>query len=100
MNGALCAILGYSEHELLGLTFQSLTHPEDLLGDLEHMRGLLARESEAYSMEKRYRHAAGHYIWALLSVSLVRDKSGEPLLFRVQIRTSASRSCSPISSRS
>jgi diguanylate cyclase (GGDEF)-like protein/PAS domain S-box-containing protein len=86
VNGALCAILGYSEHELLGLTFQTLTHPEDLSVDLEHMRRLLARESEAYSMEKRYRHAAGHYIWALLSVSLVCDEAGEPLYFVSQIQ--------------
>ena len=87
VNDALCEIIGYSEHELLGTTFQSLTHPDDLDGDLEHMHRLLARESDAYVMEKRYRHAAGHYIWALLSVSLVWDEeTGAPLYFVSQIQ--------------
>ncbi len=79
-------ILGYSEHELLGLTFQTLTHPEDLDARSRAHARLLARESESYSMEKRYRHAAGHYIWALLSVSLVRDEAGAPLYFVSQIQ--------------
>jgi diguanylate cyclase (GGDEF)-like protein/PAS domain S-box-containing protein len=86
VNSALCSILGYAEHDLLGTTFQSLTHPDDLGGDLEHMRRLLARESEAYSMEKRYRHADGHFIWALLSVSLVWGEAGEALYFVSQIQ--------------
>jgi diguanylate cyclase (GGDEF)-like protein/PAS domain S-box-containing protein len=86
VNSALCAILGYAERDLVGTTFQSLTHPDDLGGDLEHMRRLLARESEAYAMEKRYRHAGGHYIWALLSVSLVWDEAGQPLYFVSQIQ--------------
>ena len=37
-------------------------------------------------MEKRYRHAAGHYIWVLLSVSIVRDEAGSPLYFVSQIQ--------------
>ena len=86
VNVTLCAILGYSEHEFLRLTFQALTHPEDLASDLAHMQQLLACERESYSTEKRYRHAAGHYIWALLSVSLVRDEAGEPLYFVSQIQ--------------
>jgi diguanylate cyclase (GGDEF)-like protein/PAS domain S-box-containing protein len=86
VNSALCTILGYEEHHLLGATFQSLTHPEDLGADLEHMRLLLRRETESYVMEKRYRHAAGHHIWALLSVSLVWDEAGVPLYFVSQIQ--------------
>ena len=50
------------------------------------MRRMLAGESESYAMEKRYQHADGHYIWALLSVSLVRDEAGAPLYFVSQIQ--------------
>ena len=86
VNSALCSILGYSEHELLGTTFQALTHPDDLEADLEHVRRMLAGEDESYAMEKRYQHAHGHHIWALLSVSLVRDEAGAPLYFVSQIQ--------------
>jgi diguanylate cyclase (GGDEF)-like protein/PAS domain S-box-containing protein len=86
VNSALCRILGYSEQMLLDTAFQTMTHPEDLDADLEQMERVLAGESESYSMEKRYRHADGHYIWALLSVSVVRDESGAPLYFVSQIQ--------------
>jgi diguanylate cyclase (GGDEF)-like protein/PAS domain S-box-containing protein len=86
VNSALCRITGYSEQDLLGTTFQALTHPDDLDADLEHLHGLLAGESESYEMEKRYRHADGHYIWALLSVSVVRGESGAPSYFVSQIQ--------------
>ena len=86
VNSALCDILGYSEQELLEMTFQTLTHPEDLDADLEQMHRVLAGQSESYAMEKRYQHADGHFIWALLSVSLVRDEAGSPLYFVSQIQ--------------
>ena len=51
-----------------------------------NMHRLIARESESYELRKRYRHADGHYIWALLSVSLVRDEGGAPHYFVAQIQ--------------
>jgi diguanylate cyclase (GGDEF)-like protein/PAS domain S-box-containing protein len=86
VNTALCRITGYSEEGLLETTFQALTHPDDLDADLDHLHRVLAGESESYEMEKRYRHADGHYIWALLSVSLVRGEAGTPLYFVSQIQ--------------
>jgi diguanylate cyclase (GGDEF)-like protein/PAS domain S-box-containing protein len=86
VNAALCRITGYSEGDLLGTTFQALTHPDDLGADLDQLQRVLAGESESYEMEKRYRHADGHYIWALLSVSLVRGEAGVPLYFVSQIQ--------------
>jgi diguanylate cyclase (GGDEF)-like protein/PAS domain S-box-containing protein len=86
INSALSRITGYSEDELLETTFQALTHPDDLQADLDLVHRVLAGASESYSLEKRYRHADGHYIWAQLSVSLVRDDSGSPLYFVSQIQ--------------
>jgi diguanylate cyclase (GGDEF)-like protein/PAS domain S-box-containing protein len=86
VNAALCGILGYAEEALVATTFQTLTHPDDLDVDLDDMRRMLAAECESYSSEKRYRHADGHYIWALLSVSLVRDEAGTPLYCVSQIQ--------------
>ena len=86
VNLKVCEMVGYSEEELLSLTFQDITHPDDLTTDLDFVKQLLAGEIETYSMEKRYLHKQGDIIWVLLSVSLVRDKDGAPLFFISQIR--------------
>ncbi len=86
VNPALCHLVGYSEDELLSLSFQAITHPDDLEADLDHVRQMLAGEIQTYQMEKRYFHKRGHVIWVLLSVSLMRDSQGRPLYFISQIQ--------------
>jgi PAS domain S-box-containing protein len=86
VNRSVCQITGYSEQELLQRTFQDITHPDDLELDLENVRKMLAGEIETYQMEKRYCRKDGEIVWVLLSVSLVRTKSGEPLFFISQIQ--------------
>ncbi|MBK9603045.1 MAG: PAS domain S-box protein [Anaerolineales bacterium] len=85
VNSMLCSILGYSEDELLGKTFQEYTHPDDLDGDLNYLNQLLAGEIKSYTMEKRYFHKEGKIIWVLLAVALARDHAGAPLYFISQI---------------
>ncbi|HTU98159.1 MAG TPA: PAS domain S-box protein [Solirubrobacteraceae bacterium] len=81
VNRALCDIVGYTESELLALSFQDISHPDDLDADVEKLGQVLAGEIQTYQMEKRYFHKAGHAIWVKLSVSLVRDAHGTPLHF-------------------
>src|SRR5215211_3598274 len=91
VNRSLCEILGYTERELLGKTFQEITHPEDLDADLDQVRRMLDGEIRTYQMEKRYFHKEGQVVWALLSVSLVHDEEGEPLYFVSQIQDISER---------
>lgn len=91
VNPALSKIIGYSESELLDLTFQDITHPEDLQTDLNYINQLLNGEISTYQMEKRYFHQEGHIVWVLLSVSLVRDNAKQPLYFIAQIQDITSR---------
>ncbi len=86
VNQALLKITGYSSDELLRKTFHDITHPDDLTLDAEHVRRLLVGEIRDYQIEKRYLHAQGHVISAMLSVSLVRDLQGKPLHFVAQIQ--------------
>ncbi|WP_439630915.1 PAS domain-containing sensor histidine kinase [Gemmata sp.] len=86
VNHLLCELVGYTERELLATDFQTLTHPDDLAADLDHVRQLLAGTSRSYQMEKRYLHKRGHVVYILLSGSLVRDRDGRPLYFVSQIK--------------
>lgn len=86
VNASLCDIIGYSEKELLSITFQDITHPDDLEIDLGYVKQLLAGEIDHYHLEKRYIHKQGQEVWILLSVSLVRGDEGQPLYFIAQIQ--------------
>jgi PAS domain S-box-containing protein len=86
VNAALCAMLGYSESELLACTIADVVHPDDR-GPLEVDRGRLAEgEAPSYRAERRYRHKDGHLLWVLVTASLVRDATGAPLYFLGQIQ--------------
>ncbi|NEO56431.1 MAG: PAS domain S-box protein [Okeania sp. SIO3B5] len=86
VNYALCAMLGYSELELIQLAFQEITHPEDLATDLIFVQQLLEGKIDFYNIEKRYINQKDNIIWTTLSVSLVKDPLGEPLYFIYQIQ--------------
>ncbi|MBL8080034.1 MAG: PAS domain S-box protein [Anaerolineales bacterium] len=85
-NRALCDFLGYTEDELVNITFQEITHPEDLEADVQNVQRMLNGEIETYKMEKRYLHKLGYIVWGALSVSLVKSEQGEPLYFISQIK--------------
>jgi PAS domain S-box-containing protein len=85
VNSSLCKLLGYTAEELIGMTFQEITHPDDLNTDLEYVKQMLSGEIDSYSMEKRYFHKDGSIIWINLSGSKVKDAEGKPLYFIAQI---------------
>ncbi|WP_332770892.1 PAS domain S-box protein [Phenylobacterium sp.] len=85
INSAFCGIVGYSEPVMLGLDFQTITHPDDLEADLGLLGRLLAGEIPDYRMDKRYIHADGSLVWVRLSVSLVLETDGRPKYFIAQV---------------
>jgi PAS domain S-box-containing protein len=85
VNTSLCDMVGYSATELLASDFQSITHPDDLEENLGLVPQMLENSIPYYHLEKRYLHKEGRIIWALLTVSLLRGRHGEPLYFISQI---------------
>ncbi|MEH2112936.1 PAS domain S-box protein [Nostoc sp.] len=77
VNQRLCNILGYTPEELQLLTFQDITHPDDLNTDLEYVDQILADNIQTYSTEKRYFRKDSSIIWVNVTVSLMRELSGE-----------------------
>jgi PAS domain S-box-containing protein len=84
-NQALCATLGYTEHELLSHTFMDLTPPEDVPANLVLREKALQGEIPYFQMEKRFITKTGTTIHVLLQAALVRDAKGQPLHFIGQI---------------
>ena len=81
VNKKLSEFWGYPADELIHLTFQEITHPDDLGKDMELVGRVLAGEIESYSLEKRYINRTGEMVWGGLTVSLARDSEGRPDYF-------------------
>lgn len=81
INNKLSEILGYSRTELTKLTFQDITHPDDLEKDLDYVRAMLETKITTYSMEKRYIRKDKASVWVNLTVSLQTDDHHQPLYF-------------------
>jgi PAS domain S-box-containing protein len=91
VNASLCRIVGYSADELLAMTFQAITHPDDWAVDADYVRRVLDGSLSHYHREKRYLHKDGHIVWILLSTSLVRSADGKPLYCVAQIQDITAR---------
>jgi diguanylate cyclase (GGDEF)-like protein/PAS domain S-box-containing protein len=81
VNRTLCEFFGHAQDDLLAMTFQQLTHPDDLQRDVELLHQLLDGRIERYEIRKRYLHRDGRELWAQLTVSLRRGADGAPLHF-------------------
>ena len=76
VNSAFSRMLGYSEAELLTISWASLTHPDDLEASLRMVERLQQEPDRCVEAEKRYIHRSGAIIWARIRISSVRDSSG------------------------
>src|ERR1041384_3837568 len=81
VNQRLCAILGYTQEELLVRNFYEMTHEEDVDKSFARRQMLLAGERESYTQDKRYIRKDSSLVWVRGTVSLVRDSSGNPEYF-------------------
>lgn len=90
-NRSLCEMLGYTEEELQHMTFQDLTHPDEIEMSRHLSRKLIDGEIPVMCVEKRYRRRDGHYIWARLTSSVMRAANGEPLHYVSQIEDISQR---------
>ncbi|MCA0455263.1 MAG: PAS domain S-box protein [Chloroflexi bacterium] len=69
-------VLGYKPEEMLGKSAFELVHPEDL--DLVKSKTLLAMDKlQSDTIEFRYRHHDGYYIWMETTGSIILDPQGQ-----------------------
>jgi PAS domain S-box-containing protein len=79
VNRRFCDMLGYDEAELLGRCFSEFTHPEEREQNLANFLGLARREMIECRAEKRYIRKNGEFLWADVTVNLIRDVHDQPL---------------------
>jgi PAS domain S-box-containing protein len=78
INQRYADILGYTVEEMELLTFQEITHPDDLQEDLDNIQCLLNGEIRKFSIEKRCYHKNGSLVWVNLTVSPMWESGEEP----------------------
>src|SRR5262245_5008505 len=78
VNQKLCDITGYFVDELLAMTIQELSRPEDLEEDFAVYQRMLHGEGE-YETERRYVRKDGSVAWGYITVVALRDEKGNPI---------------------
>ncbi|HEX6389275.1 MAG TPA: PAS domain S-box protein, partial [Solirubrobacteraceae bacterium] len=85
LNRAICLMLGRSEQDLRSTRLTDLNHPDDRRLDRPLIKELLSGRRRSFALEKRYVHADGRLIHALVHVSLMHGEGEQPLYFLCQL---------------
>ncbi len=85
VNQALSEALGYSQAELLELSFAEISHPDDWVIHRNLERQLIKGQESDFQIEKRFIAKNGRIVDTLLKVLVVRNADGQPLHFNNQI---------------
>ena len=72
VNQKYCEMLGYDEAELLGKSVFDVTAPDSIAATRESMQALATGVANTV-IEKQYRRKDGSFIWASLSISVLRS---------------------------
>ena len=76
VNSVACDMLGRSEAELVGLTWEDFTHPDDIGTGRQSMQDLYDGKVRSIRELKRYLRSNGEVMWGDLSVAAIRDAGG------------------------
>jgi PAS domain S-box-containing protein len=76
VNDRFCGMVGRSREELLDLRMQDVTHPDDLPGNADKFRALVAENGPNFVIEKRYVRPDGSTVWVHNDVAAIRDDHG------------------------
>ena len=75
------AVLGYEPDQLLGHRVLDYTHPDDVPGILEQVKGQLEHPGHL-TISYRFRHKDGHYVWLEVNgKTVVSETTGKALAF-------------------
>jgi PAS domain S-box-containing protein len=80
-NARFAEIVGYSQEEIAGLSFQQIAAPDDVADSAQVQREIAVGAIASATWEKRYVRKDGRLTWVKLTVSAQRDSDGNPVHF-------------------
>ena len=81
VNQKFCDMLGYTREEVLKLTAEDITAPEERAALIEHNKQILRGEFRSYTREKQYVRKDGSILWAKVWLQAVLDQGAVPTTF-------------------
>jgi len=99
VNDAAANFFGYPPRELHALHYRDITHPEDR--DVVHrdLARLVSGEVATVRAEKRYIRKDGGVVWGDVHISVVRDRSDQPMYLTAMIQDITARKQAELSLR-
>lgn len=88
VNSGFCQISGYASDELLGLNYHQILYPDDQNGFQRAMEALLNGKMRSNRFQARHLHKNGSAVMGAGEIQLIRDESGDPRFFFIQVRDS------------
>jgi PAS domain S-box-containing protein len=85
VNRILASMLGYQEHEVVGIKVWDVLHPDDVARTRALVEATLAGVRDGFSIESRHLHRDGRAVWTQLHAFLERDADGAPRRFISQL---------------
>ena len=83
-NQKLHIMLGYTQEKLAEYPLQKSIYPDDLATTLGYLHRLLQNEQKICTMEMRFLHKDGTFIWTNLTVSLIREVTPHYFIFIIE----------------
>jgi len=77
VNEYALKMMGYTREEILGKSFQSITHPDDYSKGRDLFNQLISGRIDTYRYDKRYIRKDGSEWWADVSTSALRSETGK-----------------------
>jgi diguanylate cyclase (GGDEF)-like protein/PAS domain S-box-containing protein len=86
VNQALCRLLDRAPEAMLGRRDQEFTHEDDRVADVEAAWRILDGEIDAWQTEKRFVRPDGSIVWAIASMTFLRDEARRPIAWLGQFQ--------------
>lgn len=76
INQEFCRLMGYDKSELLSMSWEQITHPDDVEANRKLIERLHTGELDHFKLDKRYIRKDGSIVYATLSVVSTNDFGG------------------------